>query len=127
MVKTGFYILVILFCFGCSNGNKKPPEKPKNVPQAAKWHGGADGGAWYIVKKSDTPNHFDLEVYNDYNGSVWAKGEFMLNSDCNADKIYTVSEIENSINAWTGETVILSFQNDNKLHCSLVPVQKSEE
>lgn len=122
MKKTLIYILAILLSFGCSSRNKKPPEKPKDVPHVAKWYGGEDGGAWYIVKKSDTKNHFNLEIYNDYNGSIWAKGEFMLNSECNTDKTYSVREIEHSINAWTGETVILSFQDDNKLNCSLVPL-----
>ena len=60
MKKTLIYILAILLSFGCSSRNKKPPEKPKDVPHAAKWYGGEDGGAWYIVKKSDTKNQNDL-------------------------------------------------------------------
>jgi hypothetical protein len=42
MKKTLIYILAILLSFGCSSRNKKPPEKPKDVPHAAKWYGGED-------------------------------------------------------------------------------------
>lgn len=78
MKKTLIYILAILLCLGCSSRNKKPPEKPKDVPHAAKWYGGEDGGAWYIVKKSDIKNSYSVKTKGKYKGDefwLWSYNE----------------------------------------------------
>jgi hypothetical protein len=90
------------------------------VPINAKWHGGADGGAWFVVNEANSENHFILEVYNDYEGSLLAKGEFMLNSDCIVDSVLSVEDIKKSIDAWTGETAMLNIVGKNKQYCSLI-------
>ena len=124
MMKISIICMVVALLFGCSNRQVKAPKRPDNVPKIAEWYGGTDGGAWCVVSKVPSENHFNLEVYNDHDGSVWAKGVFTLNPECSAEKVYTTNEIKNSISAWTGEMVLLNIKGSNDRLCSLVPIQE---
>ena len=124
MMNTSIICMVVALLFGCSNRQTKTPKRPDNVPNIAEWYGGTDGGAWCVVSKVPSETHFNLEVYNDHDGSVWAKGVFKLNPECNDEKVYTINEIKNFISAWTGETVLLNIKGNNDRLCFLVPVQE---
>lgn len=104
---------------GC-RGKVSPPERPRGVPLDAEWHGGADGGAWYKVDSAPEVNHFMLEVYHDYDGHVWAKGEFRLHEGCLINRALSVREVRASINSWSGSSVSLKPIDDR--HCALVPI-----
>ena len=124
VMKISSICMVVALLFGCSHNQVKAPKRPENVPEAAEWYGGTDGGAWSVVRKVPSEHHFNLEVYSDHNGLVWAKGVFKLNPECSNEKVYTVDEIRNSISAWTGETMLLKIKGSSDRLCSLVPVPK---
>ena len=51
------------------------PSKPKSVPDAAFWVGGADGGNFiYISKKIDSKKIYAAQIYNDYTAETEYSG-----------------------------------------------------
>jgi hypothetical protein len=53
------------------------PARPATVPQQAVWAGGADGGSWILcdrISKEPWGPVFQCTIYDDYSGSVVARG-----------------------------------------------------
>ena len=124
VMKTSINCIVVTLLFGCSTLQTELPERPDTVPEIAEWHGGLDGGAWFVISKAPVENHFYLEAYNDHNGLISAEGIYKLNPECSHSKVYTVDDIRKSISAWTGETVLLTILGGNDRLCSLSPIKE---
>ena len=73
------YILIValnvLACCGC-NQKLGPPPKPPNVPEAAIWAGGPDGGSWFLCSEIDQGTKYYCKIYDDYTGEILADGPF---------------------------------------------------
>lgn len=78
-LRAASVIAVSLLTAACEPGEVSAPARPTKVPAAAVWAGGADGGAWIecSVQRS-VQDHYRCRVYDDYEGSVWAEGEYVL-------------------------------------------------
>lgn len=116
-----FHVVLLSLIIGCTNKAEGIPERPSGVPLAAHWVGGVDGGAWILVGSHDIKNHFTVEIYNDYSGSVWAKGVYRLDPGCVSDTVLVASEVQRSITAWTGQSLLLQMVDDSNRYCSLIP------
>lgn len=67
---------------GCQAKVAAPP-RPATVPASASWAGGADGGAWINCTPLDT-GRFACVVFDDDRGTVWARGEYLLQGPASA-------------------------------------------
>lgn len=52
-----------------------PPEKPNNVPKAAIWKGGCDGGSW-IELVSVSSSKYRFRIYRDWDGTLELDADF---------------------------------------------------
>jgi hypothetical protein len=79
--RTLLAAVVCLLGAACGETEVVAPPRPASVPTAAVWAGGADGGAWLdCVAVQRAHSRYRCTVYNDYGGSVWADGEYVLRS-----------------------------------------------
>jgi hypothetical protein len=96
----------------------KPPERLSNIPQKAKWCGGADGGNWYEVTKVLPNNIFMIKIYNEGSGEIEVDTIFTLNSDCTFKHIDSITLIK-SINGYDGDKILLNMPDKGE-RCSLI-------
>src|SRR5262245_25741025 len=79
----------ITFFISCKQTKVKAPDRLANIPQEAKWIGGADGGNWYQVIEIISENAFKIKIYNDGSGELEVDTTFIIHSNCTLKKIDT--------------------------------------
>jgi hypothetical protein len=68
-----------LLVAACGERGTNAPPRPASVPPAAVWAGGVDGGAWLDCRElPGAPGRYRCAAYDDYTGSVWAEGDYVL-------------------------------------------------
>ena len=72
-------ILLVGLSAGCFNfrGKDFVPVKPANVPAAAVYAGGPDGGVWVELSPTKKPGIWHANIYGDYSGELWTSGAFL--------------------------------------------------
>lgn len=70
-------ILVVASMTACEQ-EMNPPQRPNGVPDSAVWGGGADGGSWLDCTPADRPQSYMCSIYWDTDGSLWARGTYVL-------------------------------------------------
>jgi hypothetical protein len=71
--------LSIFYCLSCSStGSGEPDKRPANVPAAATWAGGPDGGSYVLCTIDQAKAVNSCQVWNDYNGDLIESGEYTL-------------------------------------------------
>ena len=68
-------VLLNLMLTGCEH-DPAPKQRPTDVPLAAVWVGGTDGGSYYDCSIGSGAN--DCTVWNDASGEVTLTGHFIL-------------------------------------------------
>lgn len=91
------------FFFICCIAEDNKRIKPTNVPQTAKWIGGADGGHYFDIKKLQD-NVFYIEIYHDTIGELKKKGYIKIIEG--KTEIKSKDDLLNIINY---------YDNDNKI------------
>lgn len=94
--------IIILFLFACEpTTDFKPQHRPEQVPTAALWVGGADGGVYVDISRD--AGNYSGTVYTDSTGDIWYSGNFSYSGktefDVNAAASYT---------GWDGELLYLA-------------------
>lgn len=91
------YLILLSVLLSCDEPttNKGSIKKPESVPEGAVWSGGPDGGSWFLCESSkEKINYYHCEIYNDYDGAVWAKGDYVLHevqwNDHTNEPIFTI-------------------------------------
>lgn len=69
------FIMMAFYFIACSNKSASPTKKV-NIPDAAVWIGGADGGHWIYCEKQR--EKFKCEIFDDYFGDLICEGTFSL-------------------------------------------------
>lgn len=114
-----FSLLIISFIyFAKKDKNTKALERPANVSRQAIWIGGVDGGHWYKIDKTLSPNIFKIKIFNDYNGDVIIDSTFTFNSDCKLKQM-DLRKLIQSINGYDGEKILLNYKA-NDTNCYLI-------
>ena len=105
---TLFLLSTLLFISACQKEASTPiePVKPAQVPAAAIWVGGVDGGVFVLVEKSEKlgKNVYLGEIHH-ASGDLAYKGPMQLFPD---DAASLDSEMKNSFEGWDGDTLYLS-------------------
>jgi hypothetical protein len=71
-------LVVATIVAGCSFVAEEPP-RPAGVPADAFWVGGPDGGVFMRLEPTaDNGATYRGAVYNEFTGSVWYEGRFIL-------------------------------------------------
>ena len=93
-------------------------EKPANVPVAAIWKGGCDGGNWVelVDIKADT---IRFRIYHDWNGDLLLDADF-VSEKCNDLQLTKINWNE-YITGFDGTAIHTTILSDN-MYCRLVPV-----
>lgn len=69
-----FAMAFVVAALGCQE--RRPPERPAKVPNAAVWAGGQDGGSWIHCSRDEPARAYDCAVYSDVTGDIEAKGKY---------------------------------------------------
>lgn len=115
--KTIFSLFFSIFLFTMCKQDIKPPKRVKNIPNEARWYGGADGGCWIKIDSTKAVNEYRVTVYFEGDGSIWSNGLYNLCEKCESKNL-TIEEIKNLIDGFDGESIILNVIH-NKKYCSL--------
>jgi hypothetical protein len=75
LLAVGLFILVA--CAGCRDARLEPATRPANVPAAAVWAGGPDGGAYVLCTVDNARDLNPCTVWDDYTGDS-RSGDFRL-------------------------------------------------
>jgi hypothetical protein len=108
MIKAiSFFACMLLFLSGC-NGTDKTSKvnKPVNVPNAAFWVGGADGGVFVDMEKENLD--FSGSIFAEVTGAVLYQGKFTYTG-----KTEFEYKKPSSYSGWDGQTLYL--KNGGKL------------
>jgi|RhiMethySRZTD1v2_1073278.scaffolds.fasta_scaffold04614_6 hypothetical protein len=107
-------ILALISSTFCTNKRASPP-RPAQVPLAAIWSGGAEGGAWYdcTVDRKDGINV--CAVYSESDGKLSFKASYRLK---NVNRAASAEELKDPvIDVLNGHCIYLADQK------TLVPVE----
>ena len=77
MRRLSALVIVLFIVAGCDE-TQLLPERPTNVPESAVWGGGVDGGSWLVCKLRKERSAYACEIYWDSDGTLWAKGTYLL-------------------------------------------------
>jgi len=83
-VTIGFIFIFIIFAYFIidylfNSCYVIAPERISSIPPEAVWAGGPDGGSWFLCKKeSGRDDLYSCVIYNDFTGTVWSKGLYVL-------------------------------------------------
>jgi len=77
MRRLSALVIVLFIVAGCDK-TQLLPERPTNVPESAVWGGGVDGGSWLVCKPRKERYAYACEIYWDSDGTLWAKGTYLL-------------------------------------------------
>lgn len=114
-MKTLIIIVTIFKLFSCStkHDNTKQPSQLQNIPEKAFWVGGTDGGNWFLVEEvHNHKNNAIIKIFNDIDGSLIASKRFLL--ICPADNQQLIDNLEEQINGFDGEKILLKSLNNKK-------------
>jgi hypothetical protein len=83
------------------------PPKPANIPAAAIWSGGADGGVYVVIskKEGDAPDFYQGKIYHDRTGDLLYTGPLQIN-DINRPMVNLMDPA--SYAGWDGTHLYLS-------------------
>jgi hypothetical protein len=73
--------------------NERIPPRPDNVPEAAVWAGGADGGEWVLCSEKSA-GRFNCEIYANTTGVLVEAGNFILSAQEMIPAFYTPGRIK---------------------------------
>lgn len=89
---------------GCNDKSVVPPSKPANVPAAAVWVGGPDGGVYVDLEPMKEERYYFASIYTDKTGVIWYRGR--LKSDNSLVNFNPRNSSAYSF--WDGENLVLS-------------------
>lgn len=90
-----------------------------NIPDQAKWVGGADGGCWVEVVGVVSNSAFRLRIYRDNDGGLESDTIFVLNQQCSVVQIDSAALLP-AITGYDGRDVHLRMPT-GKEGCFLHP------
>jgi hypothetical protein len=98
-------VFVLATVLACNSASGEPP-RPAAVPKQALWIGGADGGAFVLLRKdpSDPAHVFHARVFHAH-GEPWFTGALALPAD---DKGAVDIGRREAFAGWDGEKLILA-------------------
>lgn len=119
MNKLIFKLLPVIIILLFSQCHCREFEKPQNVPEAAKWYGGCDGGNWIeLVRiKGDT---IRLRIYHDTTGDLIIDSDFLPPKDYQLH--LTTSNWHKYIGFFDGSKLITDVIKENNNHLTLTPI-----
>jgi len=118
MRKTLSLLISISLFTSCNTNSTTEPERVNGIPDDAFWVGGADGGQWYVIKGIEKESlTADISIYNDNTGDLEVDRRFTLS--CNSAYAFNIENLKNEINAFDGETIILSHVDKEGRNCIL--------
>lgn len=98
-IISGFALLLLFACQPVTSF--EPQQRPEQVPTAALWVGGADGGVYVDISRD--AGNYSGTVYTDSTGDIWYSGSFTYSGTAEFD----VKAAE-SYTGWDGEMLYLA-------------------
>lgn len=114
-MKKILFIACYLILSACDKEAQVEPEKHPNIPNAAFWQGGPDGGAWYNCKHNKKEFEYKCSIYSDITGEIIMVDDFevYLSLYNNGDVVeLPISDFKNkelsklNINSFDGQSKI---------------------
>jgi hypothetical protein len=102
------FLSIMLMGSGCGSGEPTgAPPHPPGVPKAAMWIGGADGGAFVLVEKTqaDPLEIYRGKIYYEKTGELWYQGKLRLEP---SGKAVPVLAAPQTFVGWDGEALHLT-------------------
>ncbi len=112
-------MMCVLFSGACGHAGNKP-KRNKNIPAAAQWYGGADGGVWMVVDSSKVLFSYEIAIYNEDTGGLLKKGIYRFSAACQEERI-PVIKIKAMIDGYDGHRIFLDKIKAGRA-CVLEPV-----
>lgn len=92
------------------------PKKPADVPDAAFWKGGIDGGYWFdILHLNADQRTLNIAIYDDYYGDLQVQKEFKLHCSTNIDLL----RIAEFIDFYSSPKIYLIEKDNTQCSCYL--------